>query len=181
MAYNEDMEGLEPMTPEEELEHYGRLGMEWYKHKFGRYQAQGQYAKAKELRAQTINKTFDELSKKTQRANEAQRKSDNAATRATAKYAKATRIENKPGFFKIPLVDDARVRSAYKKFERDSSRAAKQQAKASKNERSAEKLVKLINEYLGPIGINEITPGQYTMAQEYCIRLIDRMEKKKAS
>lgn len=68
------------------LEHYGRKGMEWYKHKFGRYQNGGKYADGRTSTKSGSKSKASDVAKK--KASQQKAKADKKAAQEKAKAEK---------------------------------------------------------------------------------------------
>lgn len=102
------------MAENEYLEHYGRLGMKWYQHRFGDYQGQAKYAeKYKEKETAKIEKRDAKAEKKYEKRMDKAR-TDEKKEKITRKYESYMR-ESRAELNKIKnyRVDDILKEASY--------------------------------------------------------------------
>lgn len=163
----------------EYLEHYGVLGMKWYQHKFGKYQKQGQYAKAKEYRAENVQKALEAVDEAATKHDKYANRAAKQDTKFRARQARADKLTARQ--IRWGIGDDNKIARAHERAAKSATKANKAQVKALKYSAKTEKLVKAINKYIGPLDIDELSDAQLAVARKYAVDILERMDKRRAA
>lgn len=151
---------------EDELEHYGRLGMKWYQHRFG--EADG--------RAKYLKKGFKKLEKYTNKA-------ASLLDSANASHESMLSAMNKEANYRLKSAT-AKSGHAQKRFDKKASKQAKKvlrfentydsNANASDDYvKKGYKLVAKMEKMFGGVRMSELDDQQLELGQDYCMNLID--------
>ena len=158
------MEGVNVLEyqNQNELDHYGVLGMKWYQHKFGEVDGRAKYR----------DKGFSKLAKKKDKADKNQQRADYNRSKAQAKRDKAEHLNNKL-FFRFGAIDDFRISRNDAKARKYSKYAFKYQRKANRVLRSGEKIAKKMLKFYGSMNMSDLTPEQIRTGQQYAMVMLD--------
>lgn len=157
------IEGLDEFRQGEDVQHYGRIGMKWYEHRFGDPDGRTKYA---QKGVQRIGKQEKVSGKQHARAETYHKKAARSAAKSQALKSKF--------FFKLGAIDDVRERFADKSSYKSSKKAYKAEKKASKADRKIAKTVNFINKHLSDVDYSEMSDEEVATARRYALAFLEK-------
>lgn len=142
---------------EDELEHYGRLGMKWGKHIFGE-------EKAYKYAINKLNRLDTKAQKKLAKSAKKSLKADNYR-------AKREKIDNK--LLRFGPLDTFRKSRLSKKSYKQTKRAYRALKSSQRAHRKAEKWVASMNQEFGNIKLDTITDTDVALSRKYVVNVLE--------
>lgn len=160
------LEAIDPVKEYEYLEHYGRLGMKWYKHIYGE----------KDGRAKYLNKGFKKAEKMYNKAEKALAKTNKFSSKAIDAGTKAQKLTVEAREKKLKLTRNLTTRKANKykaKFVKYQKKYEKFADKWYKKNKKGIDFTTKMESIFGEIRMSELNTKQQTIGKAFCMNLLN--------
>ena len=168
-----DIQEMETYVEGVDIQHYGRLGMKWYQHKFGDTDGRARYLKKGFSKAEKHYKKAEKASKKIEKLS-----SDviNTGTKARGLQLKA---ESQHLFKRLTKF---RANRAKKKFKKLAAKYDKAANEWYKHRDKGMKLTTKMESIFGEVRMSELDSRQRAIGEEFCMSILnDSWNRRKSS
>lgn len=145
----------------DELQHYGRLGMKWGQHIYGKDKA--------------FQKSTEKLGKLDRRITVRRNRSDMQKARSDQHRERSQFIKDK--FIKFPVVDRIRTRHHASRASRNARRSYRSLRASQRDQRRAKSFVKNMNKEFTDMKLTSITNEQLELSRKYVIDALEEYKK----
>lgn len=154
--------GLDEFQEGQDIQHYGRLGMKWYQHKYGEQDGRAKY----------LDKGITKLTKMDSKIQSRKPKIDVYKDKAQAKKDKAQVLKDKfemTGNVKYMKKAAKQNKKAYKL----NKKAYKLDLKNSKLIKQGRKMTKFINNEYGMLKASDLNSEQIRVGKQFCLDILE--------
>lgn len=150
-----------PRLSPDELEHYGRIGMKWYQHKYGEVDGRSKY----------MHKGFKKLASDERKSQRNQNRAEKNAYRASKLNSKRARYSDYDGDHSMLWNYDVAASKAAKK-------SSKYQLRANRQIRRGEKTARKMVEMFGTLKTSELSPDEIRLGKKYAMDIFEDRTRK---
>ena len=156
------IEGLDEFQEYQDIQHYGRLGMKWYQHKFGEADGRSRYM-------QKGLKKLDKYQKKTAKLETKRAKNASLHQRYKDKGDVLRDKYEMTGKTKY-LKKASKLRKKAFKYGR---RQMSANTKITRLNKKGEKIAKRMTDMFGTVKASELNPEQVRLGKKYCLDIME--------
>ena len=160
------IEGLDEFRQGEDIQHYGRIGMKWYQHRFGEEDGRAAYIR-KGFRK--VNRYYDRAEKNIVKSNK--------------DHVKMAEAMEKQADYRLKSAT-ASTRFGQKRYQKKANKEAKNVSKYEskfnwhakrygRNQYKAEKVIYKMERMFGEIPVSQLRKSDIQIGREYCMKLLD--------